>query len=136
MRNYVVSGTFYSSKEVPKASLLRRIHTKQVYYHSWIDLFFTKDIHIFGLSLDFVETDLWWLLTYRARQKFHHKNIPVPNKIFYYIPEEYAESAKYKLELLVANDVTIVRIPIRDKKEYYETIIKQISAKELDLELC
>ena len=133
MRNYVVSGTFYSSKEVPKASLLRRIHTKQVYYHSWIDLFFMKDIHIFGLSLDFVETDLWWLLTYRARQKFHHKNIPVHNKIYYYIPEEYVASSKYKLDLLMANDVIIISLPGSDKGKYYESIIQRMGNKELQL---
>ncbi len=126
MRNYVVSGTVYSSKEVPKPSLLRRIHSKEVYFHSWIDLFFTEDIHIFGLSLDFVETDLWWLLTYRARQKFHHKNVPVPNRIFYYIPEEYVAASKFKLDLLIANDVTIVSLPGKDKLAYYESIIKQI----------
>ncbi|HVI43660.1 MAG TPA: hypothetical protein VM802_02270 [Chitinophaga sp.] len=126
MRNYVVSGTFYSSKEVPKASLLRRIHAKQVYNHSWIDLFFTQDVHIFGLSLDFVETDLWWLLTYRARQKFHHKNIPVPNNIYYYIPEEYMLSAKFKLDLLAANDVNIISLPGKDKLSYYKKIIQSL----------
>ncbi|RFS23305.1 hypothetical protein DVR12_09805 [Chitinophaga silvatica] len=133
MRNYVVSGTFYSSKDVPKASLLRRIHTHQVFYHSWIDLFFTKDIHIFGLSLDFVETDLWWLLTYRARQKFHHKNIPIPNRIYYYIPEEYVAVSQFKLELLTANDVTVVSLPSESKMEYYESIIQIIRNKELEL---
>lgn len=124
MRNYVVSGTVYTSKEVPKPSLLKRIHTRQVYFHSWIDLFFTEDIHIFGLSLDFVETDLWWLLTYRARQKFHHKNVPVPNKIYYYIPNDYVPSSKYKLDLLKANDVTVISLPAPDKVTYYESIIQ------------
>jgi hypothetical protein len=126
MRNYVVSGTVYTSKEVPKPSLLRRIHSKEVYFHSWIDLFFTDDIHIFGLSLDFVETDLWWLLTYRARQRFHHKNVPVHNKIYYYIPEEYVAASKFKLDLLTANDVTIIALPGKDKLAYYESIINGI----------
>lgn len=129
MRNYVVSGTFYTSKDVPKASLLRRIHAKQVYFHSWIDLFFTNDIHIFGLSLDFVETDLWWLLTYRARQKFHHKNVPVPNQIYYYIPEEYMAAAKFKIDLLAANDVTVISFPGRDKLAYYESVIARLQGK-------
>lgn len=126
MRNYVVSGTVYTSREVPKPSLLRRIHSREVYFHSWIDLFFTNDIHIFGLSLDFVETDLWWLLTYRARQKFHHKNVPVPNKIFYYIPEEYVTASRFKLDLLIANDVTVISLPGKDKLAYYESIIKRL----------
>lgn len=129
MRNYVVSGTFYTSKDVPKASLLRRIHAKQVYFHSWIDLFFTNDIHIFGLSLDFVETDLWWLLTYRARQKFHHKNVPVPNQIYYYIPEEYMAAAKFKIDLLAANDVTVISFPGKDKLAYYESVIARLQSK-------
>ena len=129
MRNYVVSGTFYTSKDVPKASLLRRIHAKQVYFHSWIDLFFTNDIHIFGLSLDFVETDLWWLLTYRARQKFHHKNVPVPNQIYYYIPEEYMAAAKFKIDLLAANDVTVISFPGKDKLAYYESVIARLQGK-------
>lgn len=33
---------------------------------SWVNLFFTHDIYIVGLSLDTNEIDLWWLLTYRA----------------------------------------------------------------------
>lgn len=33
---------------------------------SWVDLFFTHDIYIVGLSLNTNEIDLWWLLTYRA----------------------------------------------------------------------
>ncbi|MFY0253132.1 hypothetical protein ACDQ55_04175 [Chitinophaga sp. 30R24] len=127
MRNYVVSGTIYASKEVPKPSLLRRIHARQVYFHSWIDLFFIQDIHIFGLSLDFVETDLWWLLTYRARQKFHHKNVPVPNKIFYYIPEEFVVSSRCKLDLLEANDVIVISFPGKDKEAYYNSIIQHIN---------
>ncbi|QJB34332.1 hypothetical protein HF324_24635 [Chitinophaga oryzae] len=130
MRNYVVSGTFYSSKEVPKASLLRRIHAKQVYYHSWIDFFFTHDIHIFGLSLDFVETDLWWLLTYRARQKFHHKNVPVHNTLYYYIPEELVPASKFKLDLLTANDVKVISLPGKDKLAYYTSIIQRIGKRK------
>ena len=46
---------------------------------SWIDLFFTTDVHIIGLSLDYSETDLWWLLNRRARHKGGYHN-----KITYY----------------------------------------------------
>lgn len=34
--------------------------------HSWVDLFFTHDVYIVGLTLKTNEIDLWWLLTYRA----------------------------------------------------------------------
>lgn len=34
--------------------------------HSWVDLFFTHDVYIVGLTLETNEIDLWWLMTYRA----------------------------------------------------------------------
>ena len=127
MRNYVVSGTTYSSPQAPKISLVRRIHMKEpVLNHSWLDLFFTRDIHIFGLSLDFVETDLWWLLTYRARQKFQKNTIPVRNALYYYIPAEFVKGAKFKLDMLAANDVKVIDIEAADKRAYYGEVIRRI----------
>lgn len=35
--------------------------------YSWLDVFFRDDVHIIGLTLDFTEIDLWWVLTYKAR---------------------------------------------------------------------
>ena len=35
--------------------------------YSWIDVFFRDEIHILGLSLDYAEIDLWWLLAYKRR---------------------------------------------------------------------
>ncbi|NIG52309.1 hypothetical protein [Chitinophaga sp. Cy-1792] len=136
MRNYVVSGTVYANNEVPKASLIRRIHNGEVYFHSWIDLFFTKDIHILGLSLDFTETDLWWLLTYRARQQFNYRNISVPNNIYYYIPDEYTLSSQLKIDLLKANGVTVISFPGKDKTAYYQQIIAQIGQLGYRNNLC
>lgn len=34
---------------------------------SWIDLFFTSNVHIIGYSMPFDEIDLWWLLDKRKR---------------------------------------------------------------------
>lgn len=52
---------------------------------SWIDLFFTHDIHIIGFGLQYEEVDLWWILNKRQRykRKFAHENL-INNKIFYY----------------------------------------------------
>lgn len=126
MRNYVVSGTTYSSPQAPKLPLLRRLRQGLSKEHSWLDLFFTRDIHIFGLSLDFVETDLWWLLTYRARQKFQRNTIPVPNTLYYYIPAELVKVAGFKLDMLTANDVKVVTISAKNKLAYYQDVLKRI----------
>lgn len=78
MRNYVVSGTNYKSNDVIKTPLLHRLKDgNELDNQSWLDIFFTKNIYILGLSLDYIESDLWWLLTYRARIKLTNKrNIP------------------------------------------------------------
>ena len=48
---------------------------------SWIDAFFFTNLHIIGITLDFSEIDIWWLLSRRARLL---KSELVTNKIFYY----------------------------------------------------
>jgi hypothetical protein len=126
MRNYVVSGTNYRKKSNQKP-LSSRIKTNEIFHESWIDLFFTRDIHIIGLALDFVETDIWWLLTYRARL-LKNKRHKIANKIYYYIPEKYVENSKHKIELL--NSVKISIVPNQKKGEpYYREIIESVAKK-------
>jgi hypothetical protein len=108
MRNYVVSGTHYKNKDNQDA-LSRRLSKTALSFESWIDFFFSKDIHIIGLALDFVETDIWWLLTYRARLMKSRRN-KVNNKITYYIPQQFFELSKYKIQLFHAMNVETVII--------------------------
>lgn len=131
MRDYVVNGPNYSaSTKIYKASLIRRLQAgRQMALQSWIDLFFTTDIHIFGLSLDFVEIDLWWLLTYRARNKFYKKNTFIKNQIYYYIPNKYVNDSSDKIQLLRANDVKVEIIDEENKSKYYQKIINSIKLK-------
>jgi len=127
MRNYVVSGTDYKNPGAPKDSLMKRmVRGNALGYHSWIDLFFTKDIHIFGLALDFVESDLWWLLTYRARTKFYKNKIAINNKIVYYMPKKYVSTSQDKINFFEANDVKVVAVDEPDKKKYYRQILNKI----------
>lgn len=130
MRDYVVNAPNYSSKKIHKESLIRRLKMKgKLNLQSWIDLFFTHDVHILGLSLDFVEIDLWWLLTYRARSKYYKKGNFIKNKLYYYTPLKYVEGAMDKIQLLKANDVEVIEIDIDDKAEYYKAVIDGIRSK-------
>jgi hypothetical protein len=130
MRNYTVTGTQYRSDGLQKRSLMSRLKSGQrLNDQSWIDLFFTTDIHILGLKLDFVETDLWWLLTYRARQKFYKKTgrgFDILNKIRYYIPAAYVAAAEPKLQVLDANDVEVVTISGPKGLPYYHEVLNRV----------
>lgn len=73
--------------------------TKQKYSEnpSWVDLFFTHNLHIVGFSLDSSEFHLWWLLAYRARLKEYYKNRE--NKIVFYCASYDMVSAKQKAKI-------------------------------------
>ncbi len=127
MRNYVATGTKgnYSKKDfLPMA---KRMHTNEINYESWIDLFFTHDIYIFGLNLDFVEMHLWWLLTYRARVMVENR-FPINNKIIYFYPKKYKNNSKHKLEMFNVNGVETVSEKLQGnyRIQYYERIINRI----------
>ena len=61
-----------------------------------------------------------------ARQKFQKNTIPVRNALYYYIPTEFVQGAKFKLDMLAANDVKVIDIAAADKRSYYEEVPKQI----------
>lgn len=55
--------------------------------NTWGEKFFTSDIAIIGLSLDQCETDLWWLITYRAMlyySNLYSNDNFMKNNIVYY----------------------------------------------------
>ena len=128
MRNYVTSGTDYRSKNLLKQPLARRLKNigKDFLIQSWIDLFFIKDIHIIGLNLGFAETDLWWLLTYRARIVQYEQTFKVSNKIIYYIPAEYYHEGDFRIKLLKATGVEVKPINIKHSAAYYRYIIDNL----------
>lgn len=121
MRNYVTSFT------VGLSPLSRRIKADAVNYESWMDFFFTHDIYILGLNLDFVEMHLWWLLTYRARILVHGK-LPITNKIVYYYPEAYHFGSINKLELFKANGVEVVALKQKEgsRMNYYLDVVEEV----------
>jgi len=129
IRNYVATGTNYQNKQLHKLPFIRRLEQGLVNEDSWTELFFTDDIYIFGFSLDFVETDIWWLLTFRARQILSLRK-PIANKIYYFIPAEYRKGAKEKLDLLEVNGVEVIDTYPGTKKDlYYQAVIKHIEKK-------
>jgi hypothetical protein len=127
MRNYITAIPDYKGDQIEKMSLARRLkHGALNDIQSWIDLFFVKDVHIVGLNLDFVETDLWWLLTYRARQQQYKKEFAVNNRVVYYIPKKFEMGAEFKLNVLKANGVEIEVIDKPHDLTYYREIFGRL----------
>lgn len=127
MRSYVASGSkgVYKNKEF--VSIKKRLLNNSIDFDSWIDSFFTDDVFILGLKLDFVELHLWWLLTYRARAKAE-KRFPIDNKIVYFYPKKYEKSSKHKLQMFKANGVETISETLygENKSGYYNRVLDKI----------
>jgi len=131
MRNYVVSGTGDSYKNFRLEPLVKRLQVGPIIcVESWLDVFFTHDVHIVGLGLDFVEIHLWWLLTFRARAASNRSKLLNLNKIYYYYPTQREDLDKTKLRFLRANNVLIQACdrPNNDKSIYYKNVIRKIKS--------
>ncbi|MGA8146168.1 MAG: SIR2 family protein [Gallionellaceae bacterium] len=131
MRNYVVSGTGDSYKDFrpdPITKKLRSNNPNEI--ESWLDVFFTHDVHIVGLGLDFVEIHLWWLLTFRARAAIKRSELNIQNKIYYYCPKQREDLDRTKLRFLRANNVLVQACdrPNEDKSIYYKNVIRKIKS--------
>lgn len=88
--------------------------------NSWVDLFIKSDVHIVGLSLDYTEIDLWWLIIYKERLKLNGKNDSYIGKtIFHHFSKptdsernDSAQTAKFSL--LESYGVEIRRESVRE----------------------
>lgn len=110
---------------------------------SWIDFFFMRELHIAGISFDFSEHHLWWILNYRAKLIKRNK-ITNPNSIFYYYdvspdidqkdPYEYHKQLtkrkviKAKIDLFESLGVKAIpiNINVNDFQNYYEQIFNKV----------
>lgn len=70
-------------------SIRDKVKTGEYDGYSWVELFFRDDIHILGLSLDYSETDLWWVLARRARMQ--KNGIEIRNKIYFHTKNDECE---------------------------------------------
>ena len=93
----------------------------------WVDLFLLTDLYIVGLSLDYSEVNLWWLLIHKERLKLRGK--PVEKTIYYQIYDndisDYEES---KLSLMESIGIKTISIDSKYNYEYaYNIIFNEIN---------
>jgi hypothetical protein len=127
-----------------KQSLFARIKNGNNQFY-WLDKFFTHNLDIVGLSFDFSENHLWWILNLRANhirnKKIGKDLVIINNRIrFFYadLPEPMPKNLtfekfdKFKNEMekekgigdvLKAFCVDVVPVPCETREEFYELLI-------------
>ncbi len=110
-------------KSISVLPMVDKIQGNKFCHTSWIDFFFSSNIHIIGFSLDYSETDIWWLLNKRARYAVECK---VKNKIYFYTcnisPEKKGLLESFNVEVIEVKNTTNP-----DYKNMYRTAINSIS---------
>jgi hypothetical protein len=126
LKDKIVSKRKGESKEV-RSPLQRSLYTREAIptfeetnsIYSWVDLFVMDDVHILGLSLDYTEIELWWLLLYKERLR-NEKKFNAGKTVYYsFYPHKMDKRNEAKLSLLESLGIEVVR---EDVGENYERI--------------
>lgn len=125
LRNYVVAGSTYKNSEINNQSLYSRLREKIEQRYSWVDSFYLDKVHVLGLRLGYEETDLWWLITNRARFFLDKKNHNIPmNTIIYYCPQKYHNENRDAI--LEANSIQVKYLK-HEGKDFYHRALDEIT---------
>ncbi|EKN5111975.1 hypothetical protein DYG64_15900 [Yersinia enterocolitica] len=108
--------------DVTVKSMLDKISDSSFCHTSWVDLFFSSNVHILGFSLDYSETDIWWLLNKRAR---FSSEATINNKIYFYT-HDISDEKKGLLEAFNV-EVIIIKLMNNSFKNMYWSAIKNIN---------
>ncbi len=94
----------------------------------WPRFFFTHDIDIIGIRMDYTEIHLWWLINFRARLK--RDGISIVNTIRFNYPSFKKKEIENKLSLLKALEITQNEISINktnntvnDYRRFYDKFL-------------
>ncbi|MEQ9844019.1 SIR2 family protein [Pectobacterium brasiliense] len=106
--------------DVTVKSMLDKLKDASFCYTSWVDLFFSSNVHILGFSLDYSETDIWWLLNKRAR---FSSEATINNKVYFYT-HNISDEKKGLLEAFNVEVITIKVIGDNFEGMYWSAINK------------
>ncbi|MCT8338566.1 hypothetical protein MG296_00740 [Flavobacteriaceae bacterium TK19130] len=126
--NYIKGRYSYvkDKHEIKELSIAEKFENNEFNGSSWVELFFTSNIHILGFTLDYVEIDLWWILNKRARMKKSFLKEFINNQITVYVSS--MDQQKIGLLKSMSVNVEMINVSKGEKKynEYYERLIKKL----------
>lgn len=130
--NYIKGHYKYKKDKttIVEKSIEEKYKNKSFNNSSWVELFFTSNVHIFGFSLDYAEIDLWWIINKRARMKKSNLSTFVSNEINFYCDDKIDEQKKGILKMMNVN-VNIIKMTDSKTKypDYYKNLIKTLKKK-------
>ena len=123
-----IKGTYSYVKDkepIKELSIEEKFKSNSFTGASWIELFFTSDIHFFGFSLDYTETDIWWIITKRARMKKGLLRNQIKNKFIMYTDKIDSQ----KEGLLKSLDVEVIILDVSKSADKYNDFYRILLSK-------
>jgi len=113
-------------KQINEESLVDKFENYSFTNSSWVELFFTTDVHIFGFSLDYSEIDLWWIINKRARMLRSELKNHLKNKIVFYTNR--IDDQKKALLNIMNVEVQMIKVPDSptEYSEFYNILFKSL----------
>lgn len=131
--SYIKGGYKYvhESKQIVEVPIEQKFRENSFNGSSWVELFFMSNVHIIGFSLDYCETDLWWIINKRARMLRSIKLRELVKNEIHFHCEKIDEQKK---ELLEGMNIFVHVIELNDKIkddnekyiDYYKKLIKRL----------
>lgn len=92
---------------------------------SWIDAFLLGEVYVLGFGFGFAETDLWWLLNRKKREKARN------GKVYFYELKPEPERNRAKMDLLRLMNVRIIENGVQngDWQGAYEWAVGDIEKR-------
>ena len=87
--------------------------------YSWVDLFLMNDVYILGLSLDYTEIDLWWLMIFKERLKKESGFLCGRTMYNCFYPHTLDKKEEAKLSILESFGINVIR---EDVGKNYENV--------------
>jgi hypothetical protein len=100
---------------------------------SWLTLFFTHHIYIVGLSLSFMEIDLWWLLTYRRQYQLRRSQGPKNKIVYFYKPNNKPNGREQEAEIMrlmsaMGAEIRVLASKEEDWSAFYRRALNSIKS--------
>ena len=97
--------------------------------YSWLDIFLRDDIHIYGFSLDYTEIELWWLLSFKERERFKPEARHFGQTYFYYFDNGRPDPvALVKKAILESFGVRVVQLKGDDHADAFDDFIDRFNS--------
>lgn len=97
--------------------------------YSWVDVFLRDEVHIIGLTLDYTEIDLWWLLAYKKRLQ-QMSGYVVGDTVYHHVYKDPPDKRSLaRLSIMKSFGVEVCDYAVRQGfSEGYDRVLETLAA--------